>query len=176
MSSTPSPAPPTPAPPTPASLFVWAMAWAAVAALGFFVLMLNSSQAAGFAFAGQRTFGIVVIVPALALVLAVICVVRGVRAIVPHRDYQQQWSAAERQRAERTRLAGQPSTPFIVFSLGVAVVWGVGVVAVIAFFPSLSSDPDGFSLAVMLLALLLMLWVPVLRAGVRRRAADRPDA
>lgn len=173
MSSTPSPAP---APPAPASLFVWAIAWAAVAALGFIVLMLNSGQAAGFAFTGQRTFGIVVIVPVLALVLAVICGVRGIRAIVPHRDYQRQWSAAERQRAERMRLAGQPSTPFIVFSLGVAVVWGVGVVAVITFLPSLASNPDGLSLAMVLLALLLMLWVAVLRAGVRRRAADRPDA
>ena len=168
----PSRAPaPAPAPPAPASLFVWAIAWAAVAALGFIVLMFNSGQAAGFAFTGQRTFGIVVIVPVLALVLAVICIVRGVRAIVPTREYRQQWSAAERQRAESARLAGQPSTPFIVFSLGVAVVWGVGVVAVVAFLPSLSSNPDGLSLAMMLLALLLMLWAPVLRAGVRRRAA-----
>lgn len=166
MSSTP-PA----APSNPAALFLWAFAWGAVGALGLVVVALNSAQAAGFTFTGQRTFGIVVILPVLALVLAVICAVRGVRAIVPQREYRQRWSAAERQRAERARLAGQPSTPFIVFSLGVAVVWGVAVVAVVTFLPTLSSNPDGLSMAVMLLALLLMLWVPVLRAGLRRRAA-----
>ncbi len=170
MSSTP-PA----APSNPRALLFWALAWVAVGALGLVVLALNSEQAAGFTFSGQRTFGIVVIVPVLALVLAVICVVRGVRAIVPQREYRQRWSAAERQRAERARLAGQPSTPFIVFSLGVAVVWAAGVTAVLVFLPELSGNPDGLSLAVMLLALLLMLWVPVLRAGLRRRAVDLAD-
>lgn len=166
---------PPAAPSNPAALLLWALAWVAVGALGLVVVALNSAQAAGFMFTGQRTFGMVVILPVLALVLAVICAVRGIRAIVPQREYRQRWSAAERQRAERARLAGQPSTPFIVFSLGVAVVWGVGVVAVVTFFPSLSRNPDGLSLAIMLLALLLMLWIPVLRAGLARRSVNGGD-
>lgn len=163
-------------PPAPAALFAWAAAWAGVSVLGWVVFGMNLVRLAEADFSGQRTFGIVAFTPTIALVVAILCAVRAFRAIGPARAYRAQWSVLERKQAEQAHLAGQPSTPLIVFALAVAAIWVAGVTAVLVYLPALSSNVDGFSLAIMLLALVAMLWISVLRAGVRRRGVPTRSA
>lgn len=162
-----------PAPASPAKLRAWASAWAGVAVLGFAVIALNLSDAVSFGFSGQRTFGIVVFTPMIGVILAIVCCVRSVGAVRSHSAYNARWSETQRTQAEEERLARQPATLFIAFASTVAALWLAGTVAVVVFLPSLSHNLDGLYLAVMLLALLAMAWVPVLREGFRARKVQR---
>lgn len=161
--------PPTPT--RPATLVIWAIAWSIVSALGWVVFMLNLSRVAEADFSGQRTFGIVTFTPVIALAIAGLCLVQAIRAVGRTREYRSRWSPTEREDAERARLHGQPWVPFIVFALGLALIWSAGVVAVLTFLPELSRNLDGLSLASQILALIAMLGIPALRAGLRRRRA-----
>jgi len=159
------------APPSPARLLIWSAAWAVVAILGFAVLIPNWQRVVDFDLYGQRSVGIVFFTPVVALILALLLTVRAIRWIGPSRDHRSRWSAEQRVRAADEQLAGQPSTPFIVFAAVVAIIWLAGVVVVGFFFSSLVQRPDSLALALMLLALVAMAWVSVLQAGLRRRAA-----
>jgi hypothetical protein len=170
MSVLPLPAEIPVAPPAPGSQFGWAAAWLGVAALGFFILFPNWPGVVNSDLSGQRTVGIVLFTPIIALGMTVLCVVRGIWAVGAMGHYRSRWSEDEQRLAERKRLAEQPSTPFIVFALFLAVPWLAGVLALLLFLPSLSGNPDGLALAVMLVALVAMAWIPILRAGLRRRA------
>lgn len=164
------------APPSPARLLVWSAAWAVVAILGFAVLLPNWQRVMEFDLSGQRTVGVVFFTPIIALLLAVLFAVRAIRWIGPSREYRGRWSEEQRVRAADQRLAGQPSTPFIVFAAVVAIIWLAGVVVVGIFFSTLAERPDSLALALMLLALVAMAWISVLQAGLRRRAAASRSA
>lgn len=172
MSTPPAAAPARPAiPASPARSFVWAAAWLVVAALGFVVLVLNWQGVLASDLVGQRTEGVVLFTPIAATLIALLLIVRGIRAVGRNRAFRERWSAEDRARLERESLAGQPSTPFLVFAAGLGVAWIVGVTAVVIFFGALLQRPSGLSLALMLLALLGMACISVLQAGVRRRRA-----
>lgn len=138
-----------------------------VGALGATLLVLSWPTL--FEASGQRTIGLVVTTPGVAVVLVIVCLTRAALAVGPARHYRARWSAHERAAIERARLTGQPSTPFIVFALALAAVWLAGVGAVLIFLSTLLRNPAGLSLAIMLLALIAMLWIPALQAGLRRR-------
>jgi hypothetical protein len=158
-------------PPNPARLFVWAVVWAAIAVLGFAVLVPDWQRVTEFDLAGQRSFGIVFFTPIIASVLAVVFAVFAVRWIRPFQRYRSRWSEQERVEAARRQLAGQPSTPFIVVSIVLAALWVAGLVAVAVFFSVLVKRPDGLALSFLLLALVATAWIPLLEAGLRRRRA-----
>ena len=168
-------APPTApaAPPSPARLLVWSVAWAVVAALGFAVLVPNWQRVIAWDFSGQRTGGIVLFTPFIAVVLVVVLVIRAIRSARPAREYRSTWSGEKRAQATREHLAGQPSTMFVAIGGGLAVLWFAGVIAVAIFITPLLEQPGGLVLILELLVLLAMAWIPILRAGVRGRATHR---
>lgn len=171
MSTSPGSAHPT-IPASPGGSFAWAGVWAVVAALGAVVLARNWQQALSFDMGGQRTEGIVLFTPFIAIAISVILVVRGLRAVGRRRAYRERWSAPERARLERESLAGQPSTPFFVVAAVAGVLWLSGSIVVLLFLPQMLPRPGGLLLALELLILLAMAWVSALAAGLRRRAAN----
>lgn len=149
----------------------WAGAWFAVAIAGIALWVTDWSSVIDGDVAGQRTWGIIVFTPLLAAAIAVLCIVTGVRRSAAWRRHSLSHGRAHARAQRRAQLAAEPWVPLVLGGLAGGVIWLVGVVGLGVFIASDARNATGFWLAVMLLMLLAMAWIPLLAVGVERRAA-----
>ena len=162
-----------PAPSTPGRLALWALAWAAVAVAGFVVLSATGVNLFGGALEGQRSAGIVVFTPLIATAVALLLVVRSVLSVGKTRAYRAAYSEEVRRKAQHERNARQHPGFFWVVAAITGTLWLAGATAVLIFLPNMLENPTGLALAIMLLGLLAMAWIPALAAAITATRARR---
>jgi len=161
------------APTNPAPKLVAAAGLLLAAAAGFVVLAIDGSRAIAGELQGQRTEGIVLFTPLIAVVAAVVLAIAAFRGRAPWAAYVAQTTPGQRQAAADAPLTRTSSTPFLVLGLALAVIWLAGVVAIAIFATSPNFTTVGLAMAIMLLTLLALVWIPLVRFAVRIRAAHR---
>lgn len=159
-------------PRNPAIGFVWAAAWLAVAVLGGVVLFTDWANIVSGNVSGQRTQGLLLFTPALGLVFAVLIAIRAVKALRPWNAYLAGTTGQERRERSAAQLRGEVWIGPLVMGIILGVIWLAGVVAVTIFLPHLAGNTAGLFVALMLLALLAMAWIPLLWMALRRRAVN----
>lgn len=162
-----------PAPRSPGRGFAWAAAWTVVAIFGGVVLFLDGARIFSGEVQGQRTAGLLISTPLIALALAVVIGVRAFRAIKPWKAYVARTTPAEREMARLAPLQGTNPVAPLVAALVFFVLWLAGAIAVTVFFPHLAKNTAGLFVALMFLALLTMGWVALVGVWLRSRAASR---
>ena len=140
-----------PPPSTPTRSLIWAAGWAVVASLGFAVLIGSWDRVMSWSMDGQRTEAIVLTTPIIALIMVLVMVVRA---------------ALDRARRQH------PGFFFVIAAIA-GVAWAAGATAVGLFLPQLLENSVGLTMALMLLALLAMAWIPALIAGFRHVSLRR---
>ena len=155
---------------SPFRQFLWAAAWFGIAALGIVVVALNAEQIQSGDFSGQRTFGIIVFTPVIALVIGLALLWRGMSALRPFLEYRNQNSEVGLLYIDPAQFKGQKPGFFYAISGIFFTIWLAGLTVLLIFMEQLSQNVSGLVLAVMLLAVLVLVWIGTLFAGLRRRS------
>lgn len=162
-----------PPPSTPTRSLIWAAGWAVVASLGFAVLIGSWDRVMSWSMDGQRTEAIVLTMPIIALIMVLVMVVRAALGVGAVRRYAAAYPEEVRERAELDRARRQHPGFFFVVAAIAGVAWAAGATAVGLFVPQLLENSVGLTMALMLLALLAMAWIPALVAGFRHVSLRR---
>lgn len=137
------------------------------------VFALQSTRAISGELYGQRSAGVVLLTPWIAVIVAVLLVIASIRGRAPWNAYVAQTTPQQRQAVLDGPMTRTVATPFLVMGLSVAGIWLAGVVVVLIFATPLSTNPSGLALALMFLALLALGWIALIRFALQILAAHR---
>ncbi len=155
------------APSGPGRLLLWALGWGVVTVFAFVQFVLSLDRIATWDFEGQATGGWVVFTPFIALGMTIAMLIRAATAGGRVRAYEQQYPEPVRRQAEEDYARAQHPGFFFVIAGIAGLPWLAGLVAVLVFLGDLLQNPRGLAMALMLLALVALAWIPALAAGIR---------
>lgn len=158
-------------PVNPARRFGWAGAWLLVALLSGAVLLIEFDRIVGFELKGQRSEGLLVTLPLVAITIAVLLIISAIRAVSPWRAYRAS-VASVGQRESNLRPGG--IVPFMTVGIVLAVLCVAGVVYIAVSFTRLTNTA-GLLLAVVLVSLFAMGSIQLLDVAIRARRAHRKE-
>lgn len=158
------------APPVPARLLVWALGWAVVAAIGLWVMI---GLPADFAPKNSNSWGVVYVLPVATALMALLLVVRAAVLAPKHRAYAAAFSPEQRAAARLDFEASYPVPLFLIVGVAGGVVFLTGVTLVLVNAERLGENPTGLGIAIELLALITLAWLPALVSAFRASRARR---
>ena len=152
----------------PRHLF-WAMLWIVVTVLFTAVLVLQWPRVVGREFSSWSAWGSVAILPFFTAAAAICCVVLAIRAVPRRRAYLASTTAGQRAARLEAVRSRAPWAPQLVISGVACAIWLAGVVGFAVAAPGWESS--AVLMALGLLAMLAMGWIPLLHSGLACRAA-----